>query len=340
MKVTFDKNAEKFVNLMVEKIENLTLDWSKPWFNKVNVRRNFIPQNLSGRAYAGGNAFLLSFLCEENNYQTPVFLTFKQAKEKGINVLKGSTSFPVYYTLFCAYHLTKNEKISLEEYKELAEEEKKQYRLVSYNQYYLVFNLDQTNFSEKYPEKWDALRSKFVLSEIDDMPENPRMYENILLDEMISKQTWVCPVMEKDEDKAYYSILKDHIILPRKEQFKDGESFYSTTLHEMAHSTGIKTRLNRKDFYNNELEKYGKEELVAELSAALAGLYLGISSTIREENAAYLKSWCKSIREEPRFLFNVLTDSVRAVKFIAEKVGFSLSMEEAGEEKDIHLKTA
>ena len=54
--------------------------------------------------YSGGNAFLLYFLCEKYNYQTPVFWTFNQARNEGINVLKGAAAFPVYYTLFCADH--------------------------------------------------------------------------------------------------------------------------------------------------------------------------------------------------------------------------------------------
>ena len=112
MKSTFDKNAEKFVNLMVEKIESLSMNWQKPWFSKVNSKQNFLPQNLTGRTYSGGNAFLLYFLCEKYNYQTPVFLTFNQARNEGINVLKGAAAFPVYYTLFCAYHRQTNEKIS------------------------------------------------------------------------------------------------------------------------------------------------------------------------------------------------------------------------------------
>ena len=87
MKSTFDKNAEKFVNLMVEKIESLSMNWQKPWFSKVNSKQNFLPQNLTGRTYSGGNAFLLYFLCEKYNYQTPVFLTFNQARNEGINVL-------------------------------------------------------------------------------------------------------------------------------------------------------------------------------------------------------------------------------------------------------------
>lgn len=65
MKSTFDKNAEKFVNLMVEKIESLSMNWQKPWFSKVNSKQNFLPQNLTGRTYSGGNAFYFIF-CVKN----------------------------------------------------------------------------------------------------------------------------------------------------------------------------------------------------------------------------------------------------------------------------------
>ena len=160
MKSTFDKNAEKFVNLMVEKIESLSMNWQKPWFSKVNSKQNFLPQNLTGRTYSGGNAFLLYFLCEKYNYQTPVFLTFNQARNEGINVLKGAVAFPVYYTLFCAYHRQTNEKISYDEYNKLSEEEQKEYRLAAYTKYFQVFNLDQTNFAEKYPNKM-CIRDRF-----------------------------------------------------------------------------------------------------------------------------------------------------------------------------------
>ena len=59
--------------------------------------------------------------------------------------------------------------------------------------------------------------------------------------------------------------------LPLKSQFKDGESFYGTKLHEMGHSTCVKNRLNRKGFYENDKFNYGREELVAELISALSG---------------------------------------------------------------------
>ena len=332
MKSTFDKNAEKFVNLMVEKIESLSMNWQKPWFSKVNSKQNFLPQNLTGRTYSGGNAFLLYFLCEKYNYQTPVFLTFNQARNEGINVLKGAAAFPVYYTLFCAYHRQTNEKISYDEYKKLSEEEQKEYRLAAYTKYFQVFNLDQTNFAEKYPNRWDILKAKFSGEE--QPQEEKEMYVNPILDEMNKNQNWVCPIQTVSSDSAFYSISNDSITLPLKSQFKDGESFYGTELHEMGHSTGVKNRLNRKGFYENDKFNYGREELVAELISALSGVYLGISVTVREENAAYLKSWCKAIKEEPKFLFTVLADAIKGSKFIAQHLNIRLDVEEVEEEKN------
>lgn len=133
---------------------------------------------------------------------------------------------------------------------------------------------------------------------------------------------------------VFNSISNDSITLPLKSQFKDGESFYGTELHEMGHSTGVKNRLNRKGFYENDKFNYGREELVAELISALSGVYLGISVTVREENAAYLKSWCKAIKEEPKFLFTVLADAIKGSKFIAQHLNIRLDVEEVEEEKN------
>jgi antirestriction protein ArdC len=152
--------------------------------------------------------------------------------------------------------------------------------------------------------------------------------------EMNKNQNWVCPIQTVSSDSAFYSISNDSITLPLKSQFKDGESFYGTELHEMGHSTGVKNRLNRKGFYENDKFNYGREELVAELISALSGVYLGISVTVREENAAYLKSWCKAIKEEPKFLFTVLADAIKGSKFIAQHLNIRLDVEEVEEEKN------
>ena len=146
---------------MIEKIQQVEDNWQKPWITIAANTRNFFPQNLTGRRYTGGNAFLLLFLCEKFQYQTPVFMTFNQANEAGISVLKGSKSFPVYYFLFYVYHKETRKKITFEEYKALSREQQQEYNVIPTYKYYSVFNLDQTNFSDVRPEEWEALREKF-----------------------------------------------------------------------------------------------------------------------------------------------------------------------------------
>lgn len=97
---------------------------------------------------------------------------------------------------------------------------------------------------------------------------------------------------------------------------------------KVTHSTGHPTRLNRDLAHPFGSEEYGKEELTAEFAAALAGMFFGIAEHIRTENAAYLKSWIKAIREEPKFILNVLADAMKIVKMIAGKLNISVESEE------------
>jgi len=90
-------------------------------------------------------------------------------------------------------------------------------------------------------------------------------------------------------------------------------------LHEMAHSTG--KHLNREDKARRFGDKeYGREELVAELTAAMCGNELGFTTAVRENNAAYLSTWLKAIKQEPSFLVSVLADVSKATSFIDERL--------------------
>ena len=87
---------------------------------------------------------------------------------------------------------------------------------------------------------------------------------------------------------------------------------------KVTHSTGHAERLNRSfgSYYGDD--GYIREELVAELTAALCGAMLGFATTPREENAAYLKGWLEELNREPTYLFDILTDVNRAVRMISE----------------------
>lgn len=325
---SFDKAAQQFANLMIEKIQQISADWRKPWISAVNNTRNFYPVNLTGRRYAGGNAFLLLIVCEKYEYQTPVFLTFNQAKEAGISVLKGAKAFPVYYFLLSVYHKETGRKITIDEYRELAKEEQDEYKVIPTYKYFNVFNLDQTNFSDIKPEAWEKIREKYRGKKGD--PEaGADDYSYPQIDEMLTGQSWYCKINVKEGDRAFYSPVLDFITVPKKAQFVDGVSFYETLLHEIAHSTGHPSRLNRDLCNPFGSPKYAREELVAEFSAALAGMFFGIAKHIRPENAAYLKNWTQAIKEEPRFLLTVLGDAMKVVKMIAGRLNISLEDEEA-----------
>lgn len=191
----FDKAAQQFANLMIEKIQQVEDNWQKPWITIAANTRNFFPQNLTGRRYTGGNAFLLLFLCEKFQYQTPVFMTFNQAKEAGISVLKGSKSFPVYYFLFYVYHKETRKKITFEEYKALSREQQQEYNVIPTYKYYSVFNLDQTNFSDVRPEEWEALREKFRGGQAE-QPDGTTGEAHPEIDAMLEAKSWFCPIRD------------------------------------------------------------------------------------------------------------------------------------------------
>lgn len=145
------------------------------------------------------------------------------------------------------------------------------------------------------PEEWEALREKFRGGQAE-QPE---------IDAMLEAKSWFCPIREQQGDRAFYSPLADYIVVPLRSQFVDMQSFYETLLHEMGHSTGHPTRLNRDLAHPFGSEEYGKEELTAEFAAALAGMFFGIAEHIRTENAAYLKAgYTSAVRKTTRTVEN------------------------------------
>ena len=149
------------------------------------------------------------------------------------------------------------------------------------------------------------------------------MYVHAALDRMIETQGWLCPIQaDKRVDGAFYSPAKDIVVLPMKEQFnigntpeevyRGGMEFYSTMLHEMSHSTMTPERLNREMGGRFGDPKYAKEELVAELTAAMISHSMGFDSKVTDNSAAYLDSWIGVLKQEPKFIVSVMADVNKA----------------------------
>ena len=326
-----EKALNLFAETMIEKIESIQQDWKKPWFTDSSMHW---PRNLDGRNYSGMNSLMLIMHCEKQGYKYPIFCTFdkvsalnysrtkdglkplKDAKGNKlpiVTVRKGEKSFPVFLTSFTCVHAKDGSKIKWEDYKSLSDSEKEEYKVYPKLNVYNVFNIDQTNMQEVRPDMYDKC--------IADMKsEKPHTSEKFFrfepMDKVIQKNLWVCPILPTHGDNAYYSISKDCIVIPEYEQFLSGESFYSNLFHEMAHSTGSEKRLNRLKPTTFGSAEYAREELVAELTAALVAQFYGMDKHIKEDSAAYLKSWLKSLKEEASFIKTVLFDVKRASAMI------------------------
>ena len=346
-----DKALKRFTELMIEKIQTLQGDWKKPWFTPGATQP---PQNLSGRHYNGGNSLMLMLQAEKMGYEIPVWGTFDRItnlnyiKDKHGNVFqardnhgnklpmvavnKGEKSFPVFLTTFTVINPETKEKIPYDDYRNLSKEDQAKYKVYPKLQVYNVFNVAaQTNLALTRPEMYEKLKAQAAgqVQQQGDLRSHPA------IDLMIDENLFFCPINQIKGDKAYYSPSSDHIVVPKREQFVDGEAFATNTLHECAHATGADNRLARhlggNPFGSPE---YAREELIAELSAAVISSQYGMSKHIKSDSAQYLKSWLGSLQQGPEYLKSVLGEVRRSSGMITQRLESIQQEMNKGEEAD------
>lgn len=327
-----DKAMDKFTELIIDRIKEIQTDWQKPWLCPGSQRW---PVNLDGRRYCSTNALVLMFQAGKEEYDVPVWATFnriiglnyKTDKEGNktqvldsdgkprptVCVQKGEKSMPVFLMTFTVINKETKEKIPYEEYRKLDREEQQKYNVYPKNQVFNVFNVvAQTNVKEARPELYEKLMAQ--AQGATHQKEDGEQFHLPVYDEMMKKQLWFCPVELTHEDNCYYSVSKDKVWLPFPKYFKDGESFIGALNHECIHSLGSADRLNRLKagavFGSSD---YAREELCAELGAALVCSRMGITKNLKNDSAAYLKSWLEHLEKEPEFLKTVLSDVKKAV---------------------------
>ena len=318
---------DRFAEMMIERMEQMKAsDWKQGWIGGANGYAG-LPQNVGGRNYSGSNSFFLQLQTAAMGYQLPVYLTFRQANNLKAHVLKGEKAFPVVYWDMLVRDKD-GRKVSSDEYRAMSKDEKKDLDVIPFIKSFPVYNVDQTNLREVQPERIQKLVEKFKVPELRD---TQGMYAHSALDRMIQQQSWLCPIQaDKRENGAYYSPSRDIVVLPMKAQFntgstpdeiyRDGMEFYSTMLHEMTHSTITPERLNREMGGRFGDPRYAKEELVAELTAAMISHSMGFDSKITDNSAAYLDSWIGVLKKEPKFIVSIMADVNKASDLILDHV--------------------
>ncbi len=261
---------EKIQNLIIEKLDAGVVPWRKPWACKGSAGA---PRNLiSGKAYRGVNVWLLG------GYETPFWLTFKQAQGLGAKVKKGSkSSLCVFWSI-----LKKSQPDGTE-------------KKIFFLRYYNVFNVEQCEGID--PAKIEALKAKCGLTVDPTAPAfTPIESARAIIAGYID-----CPTINHDGDRACYSPALDFISLPKPDSFITPENYYSTAFHEAIHSTGHATRLNRDGItlaVNFGSDRYSREELVAEFGATFLCGIAGIEQPILDGAASYIAGWRSKIKEE------------------------------------------
>lgn len=323
-----DEILKKFADMMVKIIKKANANnWKKGWMG-VNGSIQGLPQNISGRTYSGGNSFFLMFNTAEKGYKTPVYMTFKQAKEQNLHVKSGEKSVPIF-KWGLSIKDENGKRVPEEDYNAMSQEERATMDVRPFPKMFHVFNIDQTNLEEVNKKKYDAIVARFQTPE-QEVKDTEGMYVNEALDRMFEQKAWHANIQyDKPADQAFYRPSTDTIVLPMKEQFKlgktpeevyhDGMEYYSTALHEMAHSTGHESRLDRK-FGAQGTDNYAHEELIAEMTSALVGSTMGFDRKILENNANYLSGWLSRLRDKPETITTIMTDVGKASDMIIEKV--------------------
>jgi antirestriction protein ArdC len=267
---------ERITGQIIALLEQGTIPWHKPWKASTGWPRNLV----TNKPYRGINVLLLHCM----SYESPCWLTLRQANILGGTVKKGEKACPVVFWK----RLTVGEKDSTEE------------RQIPLLRYYSVFNLAQCeglkngtppNGTESVPSKSEDI--------IANMPQRPAIKDGFT--------------------KAFYSLREDYIGMPARERFSRNEEYYTTLFHELVHSTGHESRLNRPTL--NEQAGFGsdpycKEELVAEIGAAFLCGQAEIAGRTIDNSAAYVAEWLKRMKDDKKLIVHAAAQAQRAADFV------------------------
>ena len=274
---------------IIQQLESGVVPWRKPWKTQGNVPTNFVTK----KPYRGINVILLSMTAYTSQY----WLTFNQVKQLGGSIKKGQQSEIVIYWNWVEPKSYKAVAGTESEAGEMHQEK------VPLLRYYRVFNLEQTTIEVPQCPKNEPLpildRCEGVISA---MPNKPDIKH-------VGNIACYCPGL-------------DLVKMPKRDSFFSIEKYYSTLFHELGHSTGHLSRLNRKEVATVSRfggDDYSKEELVAEFTAAFLCGITGIEQETINNSSAYIESWLKALKQDKKLLVCASTQAQKASDYILNK---------------------
>jgi antirestriction protein ArdC len=268
----YDRITERIVSLL----EQGTVPWHKPWQVAAGLPRNLVTQ----KPYSGINTFLLMSM----GYESPHWLTFRQAIQLGGTVKKGEKSCPVVFWKLM----------------EVTDTESGETEKIPFLRLYHVFNAVQCEGLKNEPT---AEETSFTVSK-------PA--------EIVAKMPQP-PAVKHGMTQAFYSPSNDTVGLPERRRFDTEDAYHATLFHELVHSTGHEKRLKRQSITERNgygSDPYCKEELIAELGSAFLCGQSGIVERTIDSSAAYLESWLKRLKEDKTLIVYAAAQAQKAADFI------------------------
>lgn len=279
-------------NKIIEALERGVVPWSRPW---ISVGRSLaLHQNLaSRRPYRGINQILLSLEVVMRGFTSPYWLTWNQIQNLYGRVRKGERSSLVVF-----YRIWEKERYDSDKGTYVTDK-------IPILRYYKVWNVDQVDNIDTAPPEGVTLADPAAISQ----PSAERIVAGYPNGPAIKHAM---------QDMAAYSPAFDVVLMPELSQFSHASGYYHSLFHELAHSTGHPSRLNRPGIAKADqfgTERYAKEELIAELAASFLCYEAGIEPEV-DNSAAYIEGWLRTLRNDNSLIITAAGQASRAVDYI------------------------
>ena len=259
---------------ILKQLEEGIVPWRRPWSTDAPT------SYATNKEYQGINTILL-----QSNYESPYWLTFRQAQKMGGAIRAGEKGSPIVFV----DRFMKEEK---------NKEGETVIKPIHFLKYYTVFNWCQT---KGLPEKVPVER---------DNQQIPGA------EELLRRRG---PCIDTDTERAYYRPHSDTIYLPAFDQFESSEAYYATAFHELTHWTGGAGRLCRDSVSNYHMGKNvrSQEELTAEMGAAFFCQIAALDTSQTLQNStAYIQSWIQHLQNNPKWVLKASKQAREAVEYV------------------------
>ncbi len=292
----YNKAREELVNMYLNSLEEGEIPWYKTW----NIKS---PCNVvSNRNYRGINNLLLSYVAAKRGYSDNRWCTFDQLKKNKWKFKEDAKGKGVWVEYWTQYNVKEKKIYSFNAYEQIIKnnpERKEEFRII--DRCTVVFNCDLIDGVPKQKEMTEYNDTK-LSNTIDNIIKN------------------IGVKYIEDSSDPYYSPLEDKVVIPYKKSFTNEYSYHATQLHELAHSTGHESRLNRDIKNKFGSEEYAKEELRAEISSSFLIQKFGLEYDKKhlEEHKGYIQNWIKIIKDKSSELLKAISDADKIVSYLEE----------------------